>query len=392
MPQISGSLRTITTAPSSVREVLVRAPEVRPSGTGVVLTEPVRVPVSTEGSFTVTLAVGAAVLVVVDDHLVRESIPLLVTESTTTVAQAMQQAEDFSPEVHDRLAELAGSALGSVALVQGAAAKVAADRSAVETASSQAVSANRDAQAAKTSAVEAWQGLRTRLDSWAENIELLTRWQPQYEWLRSNAASSFGVVQERITQAASEVVSQVRGLADQARRASDSAGTHETRARGYADRAASAATSAVTAEINKLKGSAPAAFDTLAEIADRIKAGGSLESELLRKIAEKASNSEFQALVSRVSGLSVSSISGLSAALAGKASSSHRHVSADITDATDASSPGKLIKRDGFGRAKVKDPSSGEDIANKQYVDGLLGGLRFARGRGSDPNTVYFEV
>ena len=176
MPKISGSLRTITTAPSSVREVLVRAPDVRPSGTGIVLTEPVQVPVSDQGTFTVTLIEGAALLIVVDEHLVRESIPLLVTESTTSVAQAMRQAEDFSPEVYDRLAELAESTFGSVTLVQEAAAKVAKDRSAVELASSQVVSANREAQAAKTSAVEAWQALRSRLDGWGENIALLTWW------------------------------------------------------------------------------------------------------------------------------------------------------------------------------------------------------------------------
>ncbi|AKK05249.1 hypothetical protein CMUST_15685 (plasmid) [Corynebacterium mustelae] len=168
---------------------------------------------------------------------------------------------------------------------------------------------------------------------------------------------------------ANAIRSEISGLSEQARRASESAGTHETRARGHADRAASAAADAVARAVNQLKGAAPAAFDTLAEIADRIKAGGSLESELLRKIAEKASNADFQTLKTRVDRLGISAVSGLVSALAGKADASHRHSASDLTEATPNVIHNWLVKRDAAGRAQVAAPAGSTDIANKGYVD-----------------------
>lgn len=182
-----------------------------------------------------------------------------------------------------------------------------------------------------------------------------------------SAAAASAATSARDT--ANAIRSEVSGLSEQARRSSESAGTHETRARGHADRAATAATDAVTRAVNQLKGAAPAAFDTLAEIADRIKAGGSLESELLRKIAEKTSNVDFQGLKTRLDRLGISNVSGLSAALAGKANASHNHNSVDITDAASHVAHGRLVKRDGSGRAQVAAPSVSMDIANKGYVD-----------------------
>jgi hypothetical protein len=44
-----------------------------------------------------------------------------------------------------------------------------------------------------------------------------------------------------------------------------------------------------------------------------------------------------------------------------------------LDDATDAATAGKLMLRDANGRAKVANPSDSGDIANKAYVDALLG-------------------
>ena len=40
-----------------------------------------------------------------------------------------------------------------------------------------------------------------------------------------------------------------------------------------------------------------------------------------------------------------------------------------LSDATSLNIPDTLVKRDLFGRIKVKSPSASEDAANKEYVD-----------------------
>ncbi|CAB0946105.1 hypothetical protein FRC0477_00768 [Corynebacterium diphtheriae] len=108
MPKLTGKLKTITEYPSAVREVLLRAPRTRTAGKAVIVDEPVRITVDEHGEFTADIAPGAAVLVLVGaDFMARESIPLLVAEGMTTIAEAMEAAETFTPDVHDRLAELA---------------------------------------------------------------------------------------------------------------------------------------------------------------------------------------------------------------------------------------------------------------------------------------------
>ncbi|MHC9623042.1 hypothetical protein ACQX11_10145, partial [Corynebacterium diphtheriae] len=108
MPKLTGKLKTITEYPSAVREVLLRAPRTRTAGKAVIVDEPVRITVDEAGEFTADIAPGAAVLVLVGaDFMARESIPLLVAEGMTTIAEAMEAAETFTPDVHDRLAELA---------------------------------------------------------------------------------------------------------------------------------------------------------------------------------------------------------------------------------------------------------------------------------------------
>ncbi|CAB0972539.1 hypothetical protein FRC0485_01471 [Corynebacterium diphtheriae] len=108
MPKLKGSLKNITDKPSTIREVLLRATHTRTNGKTITTSEPIRVKVSESGDFTETLAPGAAVLVLVGaDFMARESIPLLVAEGMTTIAEAMEAARDFTPDVHDRLAELA---------------------------------------------------------------------------------------------------------------------------------------------------------------------------------------------------------------------------------------------------------------------------------------------
>ncbi|MHC9695137.1 hypothetical protein ACQXYF_09675, partial [Corynebacterium diphtheriae] len=212
MPKLTGKLKTITEYPSAVREVLLRAPRTRTAGKAVIVDEPVRITVDEHGEFTADIAPGAAVLVLVGaDFMARESIPLLVAEGMTTIAEAMEAAETFTPDVHDRLAELAAEVARGVKSTGEAVKSVSADREKAEksaaAAEESAATAIKDAQ----TAASAWQQLKARLDDWEVRSQQLEKWQPQYEWLKENAEKSFAVVQEKITQATDAIMAQVRG-------------------------------------------------------------------------------------------------------------------------------------------------------------------------------------
>lgn len=108
MPRVKGKLSTITERPSSIREVWIRPPSTRPGAEGLIVDEPVRVIVDESGEFTADIAPGAGVLLLIGPAgMTREAIPLLVREGTKTLRQAVEEAKDFTPDVHDRLAELA---------------------------------------------------------------------------------------------------------------------------------------------------------------------------------------------------------------------------------------------------------------------------------------------
>lgn len=138
MPAVQGKLSTITNQPSRIKEVWLRPAATRPGDGELIVDEPVRITVDEHGEFTATIALGAAVLVLIGtDFMARESIPLLIHEGTATIRQAVEDAKDFTPDVHDRLAELADQVARGVKSTGEAVKSVAADREKVEASRSQ---------------------------------------------------------------------------------------------------------------------------------------------------------------------------------------------------------------------------------------------------------------
>lgn len=392
MPRLVGQLETITNTPSRVREVLLRAARTRTNGKTVIVDEPVRVIVNESGEFTATIAPGAAVLMLVGaDFMARESIPLLVAEGMTTIAEAMEAAEDFTPEVHDKLAELAAEVARGVESTGEAVKSVSADREKVEKsaadAEESATTASKDAQ----TALSAWQQVKDRLTQWEERVQQLDRWQPQYEWLRGHAETSFAGVQEKITQATQQVVSQVRGDAEAVKRDAATAGQHSLKAQAASKTAESAAQSAVDTAVKKLLDGAPQAYDTLKEVADELTSQKSAAAALMRQISEKAQASDLAALRLRVESLAISGVSGLSQALAGKANVSHQHRARDITD-LDSVMSSKADKKHTHSASDVVDFTAAAGRVVASAIGDRMGSLRIKAGTGSDPNTIYFEV
>ncbi|MHC9659479.1 hypothetical protein ACQXYM_10925, partial [Corynebacterium diphtheriae] len=332
MPRVKGKLSTITESPSSIREVWIRPPSTRPGAEGLIVDEPVRVIVDESGEFTANIAPGAGVLLLIGPAgMARESIPLLVAEGMTTIAEAMEAAKDFTPDVHDRLAELADEVARGIKATGDSASAASTDRGRAETAAQTAKAAQVAAASSEKQSLSAWEQLKARLLEWESRSQQLDKWQPQYEWLKENAEKSFAVVQEKITQATDAIMAQVRGAAESAKRDAATAGQHSLKAQAASKTAESAAQRIVDEAIAKLKGNAPALLDTLEELAERVKSGGSLENEIIQKLSTMADSDTVKEVKSRLDSLDIASVKGLSEALAGKASSSHTHKIADIT-------------------------------------------------------------
>ncbi|MHC9719113.1 hypothetical protein ACQXZJ_07910, partial [Corynebacterium diphtheriae] len=187
------------------------------------------------------------------------------------------------------------------------------------------------AASSEKQALSAWEQLKARLLEWESRSQQLEKWQPQYEWLKENAEKSFAVVQEKITQATDAIMAQVRGAAESAKRDAATAGQHSLKAQAASKTAESAAQSAADTAVKKLLDGAPQAYDTLKEVADELASQKSAAAALIKQLSEKAATTDLVALRQKVESLTISGVSGLSQALAGKASSSHTHKITDIT-------------------------------------------------------------
>lgn len=376
MPRLAGKLETITNTPSGAREVLLRAARTRTAGKAVIVDEPVRVIVDESGEFTANIAPGAAVLVLIGtDFMARESIPLLVAEGMTTIADAMEAAKDFTPDVHDKLAELAAEVARGVKAADDSASAASTDRTRAETAAQAAKAAQVAAASSEQKGSSAWQQVKDRLAQWEERAQQLDRWQPQYEWLKENAASSFAGVQEKITQATQQIVSQVRGDAEAVKRDAATAGQHSLKAQAAAKSVESAAQSAVDAVVKKILDGAPQAYDTLKEVADELASQKSAAAALIKQLSEKASQADVAALAQKITNLGIDGVRGLSEALASKANASHTHTTSQIVGLSQLESKYFTIEAEigkKAGKEEIADMASKSEVRKiQETVDGI---------------------
>ncbi|MBH5296956.1 hypothetical protein QP992_11315 [Corynebacterium ulcerans] len=385
MPRVKGKLSTITERPSLIREVWIRPNSTRPGVEGLIVDEPVRVLVDDSGEFTVDLALGAGVLILIGPGGIgRESIPLLIHEGTATIRQAVEDAKDFTPEVADKLAELAAETqknleearevkaeadsatgrmreaaqalkdsvagaiaeatagikksgselLASMQVLQSKAASSESEAKesaqGAEASRSAALASESAASASAGEAAESLAGLRAKIEEWKPNAEQLEKWQPQYQWLKENAASGFSKITEMMQDAAAGVRGELAGLVEQARTAQTTAGQHALKAQAAANNAESVTNRVVDAAINKLLGGASSAYDTLKELEDKLTDQDSVAAAIMRQLAEKASHTDVSALAQKITNLGIDGVRGLSAALASKANTIHTHATSEI--------------------------------------------------------------
>ena len=117
MTTVTGKLTRVTSEPSAVTQVWVRAADDRVAGADVVLSERGLVPVN-NGTVTMNLQPGPAVMVLTHHNRTTKSIPLYVAPSgTQTLGNAVQQAEVLEGRARSELEALMSQVSDQVASV-----------------------------------------------------------------------------------------------------------------------------------------------------------------------------------------------------------------------------------------------------------------------------------
>lgn len=314
------------------------------TGTGIVSTAPRRVEL-VDGSATVEDVEPGPLLVVFHCRNIRDSSPkqVIVPDSgTVTLAELMRNTFDYTPPIVGNVGEAAGEASDSAESASRSAQD--AKKSAAEAKKSeQAAAASKDSAAghaetatsaantatsqagtatqAASDAVDARDDVAGQIAAWHPKSQQLEKWQPQYEWLRENAADGFAKQQEIFDNAAASVRSEVTGLVEKANQAATTAGQYQLKAEAAANNAETAASKIVDAAIDELKGGAPEAWNTLKELADELQAQKSAAATLVGQLAEKAPQKVVTDLQTAINSLNIGSIKGLADRLADLAKS-----------------------------------------------------------------------
>ena len=148
MPVVSGSLVFVTSRPSAVSEVWVRARDVRTSVQGVVVESNDRIPVA-NGAVSFEVLPGPAVLTLVEAGRPVDTIPIVVGDASE---QSLMDVVDAALIVDESQASVIESLAAQVVADAHAAAAAAAEAKESQVASSSASAAEGSASAADVSA------------------------------------------------------------------------------------------------------------------------------------------------------------------------------------------------------------------------------------------------
>lgn len=432
MPVLKGNLKTVTSLPSTAAEVWVAADKRRRSVSGgVVLPEKARVPVE-NGKFTLAIEPGAAVLMVMHAGHRGEVIPLLVLDEHEDISESMLAADMADGHSESELANLVRriEAVSAEALqigadlqryVDDAAREAGAAKSSAEAAFSSSQSAGSSASQASTSASTAERAASragasatsagdaaSRAASSASAADSSSRAAGSSATTAGEAATRAEAAAKTVDTAASTSKTAAGQAEAAAKRASDSeskakasetnAKTSETNSKSSASAAAGSATSAKTSETNAGKSASAAKTSETAagQSADRAEAAAKTVDGVVSDAKQHADKSKTEADRAEAAAINAASskpsdgwsatdlsadVQSAISAVNDKADKQHTHVSADITDAVDASRPGprhagKLVKLNERGALSTSPiPENPNDAASKGYVDVIAQGL-----------------
>lgn len=320
MPTISGSLKYVTSRPAAVTEVWVRASRLRTSGDGVVTSSNDRIPVA-DGQVSFDALPGPAVLALVESGRPVETIPILVGDAA---AQSLSVAVDagaaadsgdvnaleaFAQQVADDVAkaQAAAQASGDSATASEISRESAGE--AAGTATTKAGEASVSARDAKTSEVNA----KLSETNAGESAGAAGRAATDAEGSATTASTKAGEASASATNAEQE--------RKKAELESGRAKAEAERAHDEADRAQVAADSAdpevirqeIITRISDVVDGSPEDLDTIREVAEYAQANRDITDALNAAIGQKAGKQE------------------LTDGLAGKADTSHTHITEQVT-------------------------------------------------------------
>ncbi|MDO4630884.1 MAG: hypothetical protein Q4A82_01125 [Corynebacterium sp.] len=417
MPTISGRLITATNQPSTVKEIWVRATTPQANGANLTTTELTRFETQSNGHINFTCSPGPAVLVLVHKDTNHrgsslESIPLIVGDADMSLGDAIRAAKstkEASASEIQRIAAMVQSLLGDSSKASEAAKRYADAAKVSETAATNAQ------QSAENSSHQ----IAYLVTQSASSSDLAQRSATEAHTSATKAKLSEDKAGKSATNAAESSTSatnaagQALAYKDAARAQATEATTQANRAKTEADKATQVIAESlpikgihlrhladdvthdvierINARINQLVNNAPAALDTFREVADAISQGKTQAESIMQLLTEKLSKTEAArtyATTTQLAGKAntdhthnISQIGGLTAALAGKVSTSdsrltdartpkaHRH---NIDDLDGVSMPlaGKtVVKRWANGTISTATPEAEDDAANKYYVD-----------------------
>ena len=430
MVAIKGTLKTVTASPSTAVEVWITAEEVRTRAGGtVVLPEKSRVLVGDNGDFTTNIEPGAALLIVAHNGYRGETIPLLVTDSHTTVDQCINAArladgteQTELEQLIDRISKSQRFLSDGIADAKQAARDAHASATAAD--KSKTAAATNAAQA-KASATAADQSKTAAANSAAKakgSEDAADKSKTEAADSAAKAKGSATAADKSKTEAADsaakakgseDAAAASEGKAAASATAADKAKTDAVSAadgvRADADRAQTSATAADQSKTAAADSAAKAEFSEYAAANSAAKAKGSEDAtansaakakgseDAAANSAAKAKGSEDAAANSAADAKKyaentkvsagekaplkhthkAADITDLDEKLSTKADKSHTHDSRDINDPTsyignkDEAGRVVAIANDGFVHSD-SDPTAGTHLVRKRYVDGKV--------------------
>ena len=333
MPTISGNLNLVTDRPvDSISEVWVRARETRGQGDGLTVGVNDRVPV-TDGAVEFTALPGAAVLVLVQNGMPLETLPMLVgdeaQQSLRLVVQAWEVAGAADKGVIEQLsAEVAANAARAEQYRTEAAESASAaqsSESAAATSASKAKTSETNAASSAATAKSHQQSAKTYLDNAVTEAEAAAASATAAKTSETNAASH--------EQAAASSESKAATHETNAGASATAAAGSATEAKGHAERAEQMADldglrNEVMQQIADLVDGAPEDLDTIREVAEYAQTNRDITDQLNAAIGNKANKSHTH---------TQDQVTGLSTALDDKADKSHTHTVSQVSGAASTS-------------------------------------------------------
>lgn len=313
MPTISGELNFVSSRAAHVNEIWVRAPRVRTSTGGVVVTQNDRFPVK-DGRVEFTCLTGPAILSLVSDGRAVDTVPIVVGESSSqTLRQVVAAAQIADEATKSEIEKLAAQAVHLIDTSTESATRAESARDRAETAASGA------AQSATKSA---------------------------------NSATDSG----KSAKSASDSASAAKKSAGDASTSATAAKTAETNARSQATEAAKSATAA-KADADRAAGVA----DSTSWKGDQLTVNGKTSPHLTGPKGDRGPAGE--------SG----KWSDLTNVPKKFPPEDHKHQMADISDMPEVSTnakSGAIVKRWHSGQITVPEVPDNDTVAvSKKYVD-----------------------